>query len=105
MKNLITVLLFLSANVFAQAEPQKTKILQEDKFAAMCSYLEAHILDTHNSIVEIDGKNKAAVEAGVLPSAKMQKASSDQWAHQAQDASIYGDLRCYERSAAPKRTR
>ena len=107
MKFLITALMFFSVNLYAQAIAPKAEAINvpEDKFAAMCSYLEAHILDTHNSIVEIDGKNKAAVEAGVLPSAKMQKASSDQWAHQAQDASIYGDLRCYERSAAPKRTR
>jgi hypothetical protein len=107
MKFLITALMFFSVNLYAQAIAPKAEAINapEDKFAPMCSYLEAHILDTHNSIVEIDGRNAAAVEAGVVPSAKMQQASSNQWAHQAQDASIYGNLRCFERSNAPKRIR
>jgi hypothetical protein len=105
MKFLITALMFFSVNLYAEAMAPKAEAINspEDKFATMCSYLEAHILDTHNEIVEIDGRNAAAVEAGVLPSTGMLRASSDQWAHQAQDASIYGNLRCFERSNAPMR--
>ena len=111
MKILITALLFFSANLYAgeqgkhpahaetMAQKAKAMDMPEDKFAAMCSFLEAHILDTHNSIVEIDRKNTAAAEAGVRPSESMLKASLTQWAHQAQDAGIYGNLRCFEREA------
>ena len=71
--------------------------LPEDKLAGLCAYLEDHILDTHENIVEIDGKSSAAIDVGVTPSGQMQNASNQQWAHQAQDASIYGNLRCFER--------
>ena len=71
--------------------------LPEDKLAGLCAYLEDHILDTHENIVEIDGKSSAARDVGVTPSGQMQNASNQQWAHQAQDASIYGNLRCFER--------
>jgi uncharacterized protein YunC (DUF1805 family) len=74
-----------------------------DNLAEMCAYLEQHILNTHARIVDIDTRNNAARDAGVNPSRDMANASSSEWAHQAQDASIYGNLRCFERSALKSR--
>ena len=105
MKSLITVLLFLSANVFAQDEPQKTENLPDDKIASTCAYLETHIEKYHNSIVEIESKTNAAVDAGVRPSNQFTEYAARQWEWQQGLATMYGNLRCYERSTAPKRTR
>ena len=104
MKLLLIAILLSVSTAYADRHGEEadhaeamTANLPEDKLAGLCAYLEDHILDTHENIVEIDGKSSAAIDVGVTPSGQMQNASNQQWAHQAQDASIYGNLRCFER--------
>jgi len=104
MKLLLIAILLSVSTAYADRHGEEadhaeamTANLPEDKLAGLCAYLEDHILDTHENIVEIDGKSSAAIDVGVTPSGQIQNASNQQWAHQAQDASIYGNLRCFER--------
>jgi len=103
MKFIAAILMVFSVNAFADNHVEEIKdeamiVPPEDKLASVCEYLEQHILDTHNRIVEIGGRNKAAVDVAVRPSKQMAQASAAEWAHQAQDSGIYGDLNCFERS-------
>ena len=103
MKFIAAILMVFSLNAFADNHVEEIKneavlVPPEDKLASVCEYLEQHILDTHNRIVEIDGRNKATVAVAVRPSKQMAQASAAKWAHQALDSGIYGDLNCFERS-------
>ena len=62
-----------SVNAFADNHVEEIKdeavlVPPEDKLASVCEYLEQHILDTHNRILEIDRRNKAALDVAVIPS-------------------------------------
>ena len=107
MKFLITALMFFSVNLYAEAMTPNAKAINmsEDKIAPTCAYLETHIEKYHNTIVEIESKANAAVDAGVRPSNEFTQYAAKQWEWQQGLAAMYGNLRCFERSNAPKRTR
>ena len=103
MKFIAVILMVFSVNAFADNHVEEIKdeavlVPPEDKLASVCEYLEQHILDTHNRILEIDRRNKAALDVAAIPSKQMAQADAAEWRHQAQDSGVYGDLNCFERS-------